>query len=68
MTDEVITYADAARWLPADVRYAIEETTPCPHFGAHQWEDLTIDVTTLSDAVPRTLRYRQCACGVSIPD
>lgn len=32
------TYADVAKWLPTDVREAIESALPCPVSGeAHRW-------------------------------
>lgn len=62
--DEVVTYADAARWLPRDVRTAIEVTRPCVTGGRHDWEHRQIDISSF-DGGRGTLNHWQCpGCGV----
>jgi hypothetical protein len=31
------TYADVAKWLPTDIREAIEAALPCPVGDKHRW-------------------------------
>lgn len=67
--DEVVTYAEVARWLPTDVRERIEVTRPCVDGGPHHWETRAVDVSCLSEAAPRELRWWYCTtpdCGVSV--
>ena len=41
MTADLVTYDDAARWLPVHVRAAVELTVPCTldvyGVGHHEW-------------------------------
>lgn len=65
MSDDIVTWRDAAHWLPADVRETIEATQPCPAGGPHDWDCRTFEAGTLDSLTVTIYRHWQCTrCGL----
>lgn len=62
---DLVTYADAAQWLPTSVREAIEAAQPCPRGGAHQWHHDRTEITKFGQLEPVLIaEHWHCACGL----
>lgn len=60
MSDVDPTYEQVARWLPKDVREAIEATVPCIGGGEHDWQYRSIDVSRMESAFTTTEEWWSC--------
>jgi hypothetical protein len=60
------TYADVAKWIPTDVREAIEAATPCPVSGAHDWRHHCTELHTFGLLEPvAVIEHWTCPCGLA---
>jgi hypothetical protein len=68
--DAVVTYDEAARWLPTDVREHIETTAPCIGGGEHNWRHSSVDIQVAERLSPvRTIESWSCArpgCNLTV--
>lgn len=69
MSDDVVTYADAAKWLPTDVREHIEATVPCFGGGEHEWQHQAFEIRTMDSTFTQTREWWSCArrgCNLTV--
>lgn len=57
---DIVTYTDAAKWLPTDIREHVEATVPCISGGQHEWHHQAFDVTRMESAFPTKMEWWTC--------